>query len=109
MGIKIEVILGHAESVIGVGAPLVKVDRVEECLEMVDKVSLLLASQDQLNGLERTQPGQLAMARRSEDQVLYRSRVEEGGMVKFIGFGNGEVTQGDGLFEMPKEVEKYPA
>ena len=41
------------------------------------------------------------MARLSEDQLLHRGIVGEGGMVKFIDFGSGEVTQGDGWFEMP--------
>ena len=64
--------------------PLVKVDGVEACLEMVDKISWLLASQEQFIGLERTQPRQLAVVRFSEEQLLYRCRVGEGGMVKSI-------------------------
>ena len=40
MGIKIEVVLGHVETVREVWVtPLVKVDGVEACLEMVDKIS----------------------------------------------------------------------
>ena len=45
-------------------------------------------------------PGQLAVARFSEDQLLFRHRVGDGGMVKFIYFGSGEMTQGDGWFQM---------
>ena len=69
--------------------PLVKVDGVEACLEMVHKISWLLASQEQFIGLERTQPRQLAVVRFSEEPLLYRCRVGEGGMVKFINFGMG--------------------
>jgi hypothetical protein len=48
------------------------------------------------------------MAWFSEDQLLYRHRVGDGGMVKFIYFESAEVTQGDGWFEMHKEIENYP-
>ena len=43
-GLRIEVILGHIEalSVVWV-TPLVKVEGVEACLEMVDKISKLMA------------------------------------------------------------------
>ena len=54
--------------------PLVKVDRLVVCLEMADKIYLLLASQEQFIGFERTEPRQLAVARFSEDQLLYRCR-----------------------------------
>ena len=52
--------------------PLVKVDGVEACVGMVDKITDLLASKEHLVALESTEPGQLAMARFSEDQLLYR-------------------------------------
>merc|ERR1719318_1719897 len=110
LGIKIGVILGHVETVREVWVtPLVKVDGVEACVEMVDKIADLLASKEQLVALESTQPGQVAVARFSEDELLYRCRVEEGGMVKFIDFGNGEPSEGGVLYEMPEEVEDYPA
>ena len=69
--------------------PLVKVDGVEACLEMVDKISWLLASQEQFIGLERTQPRQLAVVRFSEEQFLYKCRVGKGRMVMFILFVMG--------------------
>ena len=65
-------------------------DGAEACVEMVDKISDLLASKEQRVALERAQPGQVAVARFSEDELLYRCRVDEGGMVKFIDFGNRE-------------------
>ena len=47
--------------------PLVKVDGVEACVGM-------LASKEHLVALESTEPGQLAIARFSEDQLLYRTQ-----------------------------------
>ena len=52
-GVRIEVILGHVEAVSVVWVtPFVKVDGVKACMEMVDKISKLLANQDHLIPVE---------------------------------------------------------
>jgi hypothetical protein len=55
---------------------------VEACLEMVEKISKLLATRAISFPIESPQSGQLAMARFSEDGLLYMG--QGGGVVKFI-------------------------
>ena len=110
VGVKIEVCLGHVETVRVVWVtPVCKVEGREVSEEMMDKVNNVLASQEQLDKIAAPQLGQMAVARYSEDGQLYRVRVEEDGMVRFIDFGNLEVIGEGGLYEMPKELEKLPA
>ena len=86
-------------------------DGMRACKEIVDKLYKLLATQDHLIPVENPQPGsgQMAVAWFSESAMLYRGRVVEGGMVKFIDNGYGELIQEGLLYKMPKELENYPA
>ena len=101
---KIEIILGHVEAVsVAWVVPLVKVDGMSACKDNV-------ATQDHLFPVENPQPGsgQMAVARFSENAMLYRGRVVKGGMVEFIDNGNGELIQEGLLYKMPKDLENHP-
>eukprot|EP00092_Neocalanus_flemingeri_P020850 GFUD01022588.1.p1 GENE.GFUD01022588.1~~GFUD01022588.1.p1 ORF type:complete len:1341 (+),score=457.64 GFUD01022588.1:113-4024(+) len=109
VGMKIEVSVGYVESVRMVWVtPMAKVDGIQASQELVEKVTEVLATQDKLATLASPQIGQMAVARFSEDDMLYRCRVEEEGFVRFIDFGNGEVKEEGMLYKMPVELEIYP-
>jgi hypothetical protein len=111
--VRIPVIVGHVEAVDKVWVtPDKKVEGIVVSNEMVTQVEAKLAfyrsNPTLLDRKSNMHEGDMALAIFTQDSLLYRVRVEEGNMVRFVDYGNTEEKNADELYEVPEELLKFP-
>ena len=113
VNVRIPVIVGHVETVDKVWVtPDKKVKGIEASNEMVTQVEAKLAFYQSnptlLARKSSMHKGDMALAIFTQDSLLYRVRVEEGSMVRFVDYGNTEEKNAEDLYEVPEELLKFP-
>jgi len=111
---KIPVSVGHVESVNMVWVtPIGKVEGMDVNDEMItqieDKLALYQSNPQLLKPKLNIDEGDVGITTFTEDACMYRFRLEDGNMVRFVDYGNMEQKAEKDLFELPEELTKYPA
>jgi len=114
MSLKIPVSVGHVESVSKVWVtPILKVEGIDVNDEMItqikDKLALYQTNPQLLKPKVNVEEGDVGITTFTEDTCMYRFRLEEGNMVRFVDYGNMEQKSVKDLFELPEDLLKYPA
>jgi len=111
---KIPVSVGHVESVSNVWVtPKEKVEGINVNDEMINQIQDKLAlyqNNPQLLKLKlNVEVGDVGITTFTEDTCMYRFRLEDGNMIRFVDYGNMEPKAEKDLFELPEDLSKYPA